>query len=72
MDAGKQLRTAVFLARKAPFVLKAGLKQTFKKLPDSAIAQMPAAGAVTPAGVLERANLLVGGSIVRAVQIFGP
>ena len=33
MDAGKQLRTAVFLARKAPFVLKAGLRQTFKKLP---------------------------------------
>jgi pimeloyl-ACP methyl ester carboxylesterase len=43
MDAGKQLRTAVFLARKAPFVLKAGLSQTFKKLPDSAIAQVPAA-----------------------------
>jgi pimeloyl-ACP methyl ester carboxylesterase len=43
MDAGKQLRTAVFLARKAPFVLKAGLKHTFKKLPESAIAQLPAA-----------------------------
>ena len=43
MDAGKQLRTAVFLARKAPLVLKAGLRQTFKKLPDSAIAQVPAA-----------------------------
>jgi pimeloyl-ACP methyl ester carboxylesterase len=43
MDAGKQLRTAVFLARTAPFVLKAGLRQTFKKLPDSAIAQVPAA-----------------------------
>ena len=43
MDAGKQLRTAVFLARKAPFVLKAGLRHTFKKLPDSAIAQVPAA-----------------------------
>jgi pimeloyl-ACP methyl ester carboxylesterase len=43
MDAGKQMRTATFLARKAPFVLKAGLKRTFKKLPDSAIAQVPAA-----------------------------
>lgn len=42
-DAGKQLRTAVLLARTAPFVLKAGLRQTFKKLPDSAIAQVPAA-----------------------------
>lgn len=42
-DAGKQLRTAVLLARTAPFVLKAGLSQTFKKLPDSAIAQVPAA-----------------------------
>lgn len=43
MDAGKQLRTAAFLARRAPFVLKAGLRQTFKKLPDSAIAQVSAA-----------------------------
>jgi pimeloyl-ACP methyl ester carboxylesterase len=42
-DAGKQLRTAVLLARKAPFVLKAGLKQSYKKLPGSAIAQVPAA-----------------------------
>lgn len=43
MDTGKQLRTAVLLARRAPFVLKAGLRRTFKKLPDSAIAQVPAA-----------------------------
>ncbi|MGA9876770.1 MAG: alpha/beta hydrolase [Solirubrobacteraceae bacterium] len=43
MDAGKQLRTAVFLARKAPFVLKAGLRRNFKRLPDSVIAQLPAA-----------------------------
>jgi pimeloyl-ACP methyl ester carboxylesterase len=43
MDAGKQLRTAVLLACKAPFVLKAGLRRTFKKLPGSAIAQVPAA-----------------------------
>ena len=43
MDAGKQLRTAVFLARRAPFVLKAGLRRTFRKLPDSATAQVPAA-----------------------------
>ncbi len=43
MDAGKELRTAVFLGRKAPFVLKAGLRQTFTKLADSAIAQVPAA-----------------------------
>jgi pimeloyl-ACP methyl ester carboxylesterase len=43
MDAGRQLRTAVFLARRAPFLLRAGLRQTFKKLPDSAVAQVPAA-----------------------------
>ena len=42
-DAGKQLRTAVFLARTAPFVLKAGLNRAFKKLPESAITQVPAA-----------------------------
>lgn len=40
--AGKQVRTAAFLSRKAPFVLRAGLKRAFKKLPDSAINQVPA------------------------------
>lgn len=40
--AGKQARMAAFLSRKAPFVLRAGLKQAFKKLPDSAIKQVPA------------------------------
>lgn len=43
MDAGKQMRTLAFLARKAPFVLKAGLKREFKKLPGSAMALAPAA-----------------------------
>ena len=42
-DAGKQVRTATFLAQIAPFILQAGLQRAFKKLPDSAIAQVPQA-----------------------------
>jgi pimeloyl-ACP methyl ester carboxylesterase len=40
-EAGKQLRTGAFLARRLPFVLRAGLKRAAGKLPDSAIAQLP-------------------------------
>jgi pimeloyl-ACP methyl ester carboxylesterase len=40
-EAGKQLRTGAFLARRLPFVLRAGLSRAAKRLPDSAIALLP-------------------------------
>jgi pimeloyl-ACP methyl ester carboxylesterase len=40
-EAGKQLRTGAFLARRLPFVLRAGLTRAERKLPESAIAQLP-------------------------------
>lgn len=40
-ETGQQLRTAAFLSRRLPFVLRAGLKRAAKKLPESAIAQLP-------------------------------
>jgi pimeloyl-ACP methyl ester carboxylesterase len=40
-EAGKQLRTGAFLARRLPFLLRAGLNRAARKLPDSAIAQLP-------------------------------
>lgn len=42
-EAGRQLRTGAVLARRLPFVLRAGLKRAAKGLPDSAIAQLPEA-----------------------------
>jgi pimeloyl-ACP methyl ester carboxylesterase len=40
-EAGRQLRTGAFLARRLPFILRAGLTRAAKQLPDSAIAQLP-------------------------------
>ena len=40
-EAGRQLRTGAFLARRLPFVLRAGVKRAAKQLPDSAVAQLP-------------------------------
>jgi pimeloyl-ACP methyl ester carboxylesterase len=40
-EAGRQLRTGAFLARRLPFVLRAGLTRAARQLPDSAIAQLP-------------------------------
>jgi len=40
-EAGRQLRTGAFLARRLPFLLRAGLGRAERKLPDSAIAQLP-------------------------------
>jgi pimeloyl-ACP methyl ester carboxylesterase len=40
-EAGRQLRTGAFLARRLPFILRAGLNRAAKQLPDSAIAQLP-------------------------------
>jgi pimeloyl-ACP methyl ester carboxylesterase len=40
-EAGKQLRTGAFLARRLPFALRAGLNRAARKLPESAIAQLP-------------------------------
>jgi pimeloyl-ACP methyl ester carboxylesterase len=40
-EAGRQLRTGAFLARRLPFILRAGLNRAARQLPDSAIAQIP-------------------------------
>jgi pimeloyl-ACP methyl ester carboxylesterase len=40
-DAGPQVRMATLLARRAPALLRAGLRREFKGLPDSAIARVP-------------------------------
>ena len=41
-DAGKQARAATLLSRRAPFVLRTGVRRAFKRLPESAIAQVSA------------------------------
>lgn len=40
-ETSKQIRAAAFLACRAPFLLRAGIRRAYKKLPDSAIAQTP-------------------------------
>ena len=35
--AGKDMKMAAFMSRRAPFLLRAGFKQQYKKLPDSAM-----------------------------------
>jgi hypothetical protein len=35
--AGKDMKTAAMLSRRAPFLLRAGFRQQYKKLPDSAM-----------------------------------